>query len=99
MLPKPRVSTSGLDGSLCKFLLEKVQDPVCHAAFEKINGDEARHLGVDFHVLDMLGHGKSYQLGLRFAAQILNLELMIGILTYLPLLNKMRDNLMGLGLP
>jgi hypothetical protein len=88
-----------LDGSLCKFLLEKVQDPVCHAAFEKINGDEARHLGVDFHVLDVLGYGKTWQQALRFTGQILNLELMIGILTYLPLLNKMRDNLMELGLP
>lgn len=88
-----------LDGSLCKFLLEKVNDPVCHAAFEKINADEARHLGVDFHVLEMLGYGKSYQLGLRFISQMANLELMTGILTYLPLLNKMRDNLMNLGLP
>ena len=87
-----------LDGSLCKFLLEKVQGPVCHAAFEKINGDEARHLGVDFHVLDMLGYGKPWQLGLRFAGQLMNLELIIGILAYLPLLNKMRDNLMELGL-
>ena len=88
-----------LDGSLCKFLLEKVHDPVCHAAFEKINGDEARHLGVDFHVLEMLGYGKTYQLGLRFASQMMNMELMVGILTYFPLLNKMRDNLMELGLP
>lgn len=33
-----------LDGALCTFLLETVDDPVCHQAFELINGDEARHL-------------------------------------------------------
>lgn len=88
-----------LDGSLCKFLLEKVHDPVCHAAFERINGDEARHLGVDFQVLEMLGFGKRYQLGIKAAGNLLNPKLLMGILSYMPLLNKMRDNLMALGLP
>ena len=44
-----------LDGALLKFLLEEVDDPVCHAVFDKINADEARHLGLDFHVLEMIG--------------------------------------------
>nr|WP_202922533.1 hypothetical protein [Sinimarinibacterium sp. NLF-5-8] len=87
-----------LDGSLCKFLLEKVQDPVCHAVFAKINADEARHLGVDFMVLEMLGYGSAWQLGIKTAGSLLSPRLMIGILTYLPLLNKMRDNLIELGL-
>jgi hypothetical protein len=87
-----------LDGSLCKFLLEKVHDPVCHAAFEKINADEARHLGVDFHVLEMLGYGKGYRLGIKAAGTLLNPRLLIGILSYMPLLNKMRDNIIELGL-
>ena len=51
-----------LDGALCKFLLDTVQDPVCHAAFEKINEDEARHLGIGFHVLEVMGHDKLHQL-------------------------------------
>lgn len=88
-----------LDGSLCKFLLEKVHDPVCHAAFEHINNDEARHLGVDFQVLEMLGFGKGYRLGIKAAGNLLNPKLLMGILSYMPLLNKMRDNLMALGLP
>ncbi len=88
-----------LDGSLCKFLLEKVHDPVCHAAFERINNDESRHLGVDFQVLEMLGFGKGYQLGIKAAGNLLNPKLLMGILSYMPLLNKMRDNLMALGLP
>ena len=28
-----------LDGALCKFLLDTVDDPVCHQAFDKINGE------------------------------------------------------------
>lgn len=87
-----------LDGALCKFLLDTVDDPVCHEAFKKINGDEARHLGVDFHVLEMLGHGPLYQQTLSFVARLMDPRLMIGIASYLPLLNKMRDNLVKLGL-
>lgn len=87
-----------LDGALCKFLLDTVKDPVCHEAFEKINGDEARHLGVDFHVLEMLGHGSAYRLALRTTATLLNPKLLLGILAYLPLLNRMRDNIVELGL-
>lgn len=87
-----------LDGALCKFLLDTVKDPVCHQAFEKINADEARHLGVDFHVLEMLGHGPLYRQGIVFVGRMLDPRLVIGILAYLPLLNKMRDNLVELGL-
>ncbi len=32
-----------LDGALLKFLLDEVDDPVCHQVFEKINNDESRH--------------------------------------------------------
>jgi len=87
-----------LDGALCKFLLDTVKDPVCHAAFERINADEARHLGVDFHVLEMLGHGAMYRQLLQFTATMLDPRLLMGILAYLPLLNRMRDNLVELGL-
>lgn len=87
-----------LDGSLCKFLLEKVDDPVCHQAFGKINDDESRHLGVDFHVLEMLGAGNTYQLALRAGARLMSPSLLMGFLAYFPLLNRMRDNLMALGL-
>lgn len=87
-----------LDGALCKFLLDTVDDPVCHAAFEKINADEARHLGVDFHVLEMLGHGPLYRQNIEFVGKLLDPRLLLGIMSYLPLLNKMRDNLVKLGL-
>ncbi len=88
-----------LDGALLKFLLDEVDDPVCHQAFAKINDDESRHLGVDFHVLEMLGHGKAYRLGLTAIGTLLNPRLIVGIAAYLPLLNRMRDNVIAMGLP
>ncbi|MFZ5723656.1 MAG: ferritin-like domain-containing protein [Pseudomonadota bacterium] len=88
-----------LDGALCKFLLETVDDPVCHAVFAKINEDESRHLGVGFHTLEMQGHGPMYRLLLQWAGTTLDPRLILGILAYFPLLNRMRDNLVRLGLP
>lgn len=87
-----------LDGALCKFLLDTVEDPLCHQVFEKINADESRHLGVDFHVLEMLGHGKAYRLMVEAVGTFFNPKLLLGILAYVPLLNRMRDNLVELGL-
>ena len=88
-----------LDGALCKFLLDTVKDPVCHQAFEKINDDESRHLGVGFTVLEMQGHGELYKLAIRTAGTLMRPTLILGILSYLPLLNKMRDNIVEMGLP
>lgn len=87
-----------LDGALCKFLLDTVNDPVCHQAFARINDDESRHLGVGFHVLEMQGHGNLYRMALKAVATVLNPKLMLGILAYLPLLNRMRDNIITMGL-
>lgn len=87
-----------LDGALCKFLLDTVDDPLCHEVFKHINADEARHLGVGFHVLEMQGHGPIYQNALKAVATIANPKLILGILAYMPLLNRMRDNLVELGL-
>ena len=88
-----------LDGALCKFLLDTVDDPVCHQAFEKINGDESRHLGVGFHVMEMQGYNKTFIQLARMVLPLLDPRLLIGIVIYLPLLNKMRDNIVKLGLP
>jgi hypothetical protein len=88
-----------LDGALCKFLLDTVKDPVCHQAFEKINDDESRHLGVGFTVLEMQGHGELYKLAIKTAGTLMRPTLILGILSYLPLLNKMRDNIVEMGLP
>lgn len=88
-----------LDGALCKFLLDTVEDPLCHEVFAKINDDESRHLGVGFTVMEMQGHGKSSIKAATMLGPLIDPRLMLGILSYLPLLNKMRDNLMVLGLP
>ena len=88
-----------LDGALCTFLLDTVKDPVCHQAFDLINGDEARHLGVGFTVIEEQGMNKTVIELSKMAARIIDPRLMLGILSYLPLLNKMRDNVMKMGLP
>lgn len=88
-----------LDGALCKFLLDTVDDPVCHQAFEKINDDESRHLGVGFSVMEMQGHGATYIKTVKMLAPLFDPRLLLGIASYVPLLNKMRDNIVALGLP
>jgi hypothetical protein len=88
-----------LDGALCKFLLETVHDPVCHAAFGKINDDESRHLGVGFSVMEMQGYNKTTIQLMKMMGPLVDPRLLLGIATYVPLLNKMRDNIIALGLP
>lgn len=87
-----------LDGALCKFLLDTVDDPLCHEVFAKINEDESRHLGVGFHTLEMQGYGPLYQLWLKWAGATFDPRLILGMAAYFPLLNRMRDNLVRLGL-
>src|SRR5580698_8038792 len=87
-----------LDGALLKFLLDEVHDPVCHQVFEKINADESRHLAVDFQVLDMLGNARLRKLIIESVGKTLTPGLIIGALMYIPLLNRMRNNIVGMGL-
>jgi len=86
-----------LDGALLKFLLEEVHDPVCHEVFEKINNDESRHIAVDFEVLNMLGHAKARKLLIDFVGTSASPSVILGMIMYLPLLNRMRNNIVGMG--
>lgn len=88
-----------LDGALVKFLLDEVSDPVCHDVFAKINADESRHLAVDFQVLDMLGNAPLRRVVINSAGSVLSPKVLLGILMYIPLLNRVRDNIVGMGLP
>jgi hypothetical protein len=87
-----------LDGALLKFLLEEVHDPVCHQVFEKINNDESRHIAVDFEVLDLIGHASARKLAVDFVGNLASPGLIIGALMYVPLLNRMRNNIVEMGL-
>src|ERR1700757_1546605 len=87
-----------LDGALVKFLLDEVADPVCHQVFQKINSDESRHLAVDFHVLDMLGNTQLRRLLIETVGSVVRPSTLIGILMYIPLLNKIRDEIVAMGL-
>ncbi len=87
-----------LDGALVKFLLDEVSDPVCHEVFRHINSDEARHITVDFQVLELIGAGPTYKLLIE-SARLLNPQVVLGlIIVFVPLINKMRDNIVGMGL-
>lgn len=86
-----------LDGALLKFLLEEVHDPVCHQVFERINNDESRHIAVDFEVLNMLGHARARRLAIEFVANVASPGLIVGAVMYLPLLNRVRNEIVGMG--
>jgi hypothetical protein len=86
-----------LDGALIKFITDEVPDPVAQEVFRKINSDESRHLATDYAVMDLLGHAKVRKLMIDLVGGWLNPSLMIGIFSYVPLLNKMRDNIVELG--
>jgi hypothetical protein len=87
-----------LDGALLKFLLEEVHDPVCHQVFEKINNDESRHLTVDFEVLDMIGNAKARKLAIDFVGSAASPGLILGTIMYVPLLNRVRNEIVAMGL-
>lgn len=87
-----------LDGALLKFLLEEVEDPLCHQVFEKINNDESRHLAVDFEVLDMIGHAKARRLAIDFVGNVASPGLIIGALIGVPLLNRIRNEIISMGM-
>jgi hypothetical protein len=89
-----------LDGALVKYLLEAVTDPLCHEVFAKINADEARHLAVDFFVLEK--YGKERAPWLNAADFGLSMgrarSLYAFFLGYLPVLSRSKDNIVRAGL-
>jgi hypothetical protein len=86
-----------LDGALVKFLTDEVQDPVCHEVFRHINSDEARHIATDFEVLDAIAGGGAIGRMVN-AAEMLDPRLIVGlIVVFVPLINKMRDNVVAMG--
>ena len=86
-----------LDGALLKFLLDEVDDPVCHQVFEKINNDESRHLVVDFEVLDMIGHAKIRTAADRLRRPQRHPGLIIGAIMGAPLINRIRNEIVAHG--
>ncbi|MDT4916584.1 MAG: hypothetical protein QOH89_1284, partial [Pseudonocardiales bacterium] len=72
--------------------------PVCHLVFENINKDESRHIAVDFSVLDELGHAKLRKLFIDLVGRNASPGLILGAVMYIPLLNRMRNNIVEMGL-
>lgn len=87
-----------LDGALVKFLTDTVHDPVCEEVFKHINSDEARHITVDFEVLDEIAGGGTIR-QLVNTAEVLDPRVVVGlIVVFVPLINKVRDNVVAMGL-
>lgn len=87
-----------LDGALVKFLTDEVTDPLCHEVFRHINSDESRHIAVDFEVLEHIGAGGAVA-QIAAAAELLDPRVVVGlVVVFVPLINKMRDNIIALGL-
>ncbi|HJQ05817.1 MAG TPA: ferritin-like domain-containing protein [Nocardioides sp.] len=87
-----------LDGALVKFLTDEVEDPVCAEVFKHINSDEARHITTDFEVLELLGARGPVE-NLVSAVGLLDPRVLVGlVVVFVPLINKMRDNVVGMGL-
>jgi len=89
-----------LDGALIKFLDASVSDPICRRVFENVNRDEARHLAVDYHTLEVLGGRAGYGTALRAAGALLRPSaLYMLVLGYIPLLERAWCELGRMGVP
>lgn len=87
-----------LDGALLNHLLTEVKDPLCHEVFRKINADEARHLSVDFHVLDLIGTNPVLRQIVEGLGAISKPSTVLGLMMYVGLINRMRNNVVDMGL-
>lgn len=88
-----------LDGALVKHLDAEVPDPVSNEVFRKINADEARHLAIDFYMLEHTG-ARPRTVVKHMALALIHPAILYGlILGYLPVLPRMRANIDRLGLP
>ncbi|WP_405490153.1 ferritin-like domain-containing protein [Nocardia sp. NBC_00511] len=86
-----------LDGALIKFITDEIDDPVAQEVFKRINNDESRHLATDYAVMELLGHASVRKLATDLVGGWVKPSLLIGVLSYVPLLNKMRDNIVEMG--
>lgn len=87
-----------LDGALVKFMMDEVDDPLCLEVFNKINADESRHLAVGFAVMEHLGMQPKSRVRLRKLASRLSPRAMLGVVYSMALLERMRGNVVGMGL-
>lgn len=89
-----------LDGALVKYLVRTVDDPVCQAVFEKINADEARHLAMDFYMLEY--YGRTYSLlsnTVDFVKSMCARDVLYGLFFgYMPTLVRSRRSIEGMGM-
>ena len=88
-----------LDGALVKHLDVNVLDPVCREVFRRINADEARHLAVDFYMLERYGAERPAGANLVDAARTAAHPVVLYALAlgYLPMLHRVTPNIERMG--
>jgi predicted metal-dependent hydrolase len=89
-----------LDGALVKHFDALVRDPIAAEVFRRINADEARHLAVDFHVLERFGNERSFLANTVDCARAVATPMVFYalVLGYLPMIHRGRANLRRAGL-
>lgn len=89
-----------LDGALVKHLDVKIKDPICAEVFKRVNADEARHLAVDFYMLEQYGDSLTGKDARRLMFQSMGHPLVMYslLLGYLPMLTRTRKTIERAGL-
>lgn len=88
-----------LDGALVKHLDTRVADPICREVFRRVNADEARHLAVDFYLLERYGARSPAAVAAHGARAVVHPVVLYGLaLGYLPLLRRFEPNVHRIGL-
>ena len=89
-----------LDGALVKYLTRVVDDPLCQSVFDRINADEARHLAMDFYMLEY--YGKTYSLlsnTFEFVKSVFNPDGLYALFFgYFPTLARSRSSIERMGM-
>lgn len=89
-----------LDGALVKYLTRAVDDPLCARVFDRINADEARHLAMDFYMLEH--YGRSYSVlsnTFDFVRSMMKPQGLYALFFgYFPTLTRSRKNIERMGM-
>jgi hypothetical protein len=89
-----------LDGAMIKYLTAVITDPLCGKVLNKINSDEARHLAVDYLVLERYGREHSWFRNCAdiVAAMAHPVAIYSMYLGYIPMVSRTRKTIVRAGL-
>lgn len=89
-----------LDGTFVRFIIKSFEkDPLTKKVYKKINEDEARHLAIDFFVVEKFGHECSMRTNVKHLMSVLARpsSMYTFLLGYIPLLSRARKSMIKAG--